>query len=349
MLVCRLPVRWLRCLFVSPFSPLPSTVVMEYLVTVSNTALIEIIGVNGEEWTVSGEGMGDQGVILDNDPEGLFDEAPWTGIWQQGATQQGATLMGVSEDPIDLVLTFKAFGSDDGMPYEEVEARFFQSFDKVKEATIRVTTTDGSRTLKVVKLEQSQLKSAKDPRLGGYSTTILTLRAGWPFWEGDTITSTFLSGTTRVSSGEIIVSNPTDVPIYPKWVVSAPGRWTLPDHDFEDTSGDIRTIELAEQSSSRNLTIDTYPREETYVVSDGSNFAGRMGGVDFLYPIPPRTKEMRLPVSVTGGYEMPGSGGGSSGGSSGSGSSSGSGVFAVRSVQIRMVQHWMRPAGKVYN
>lgn len=285
-------------------------------------ALIEIIGVNGEHWTVSGDGMGDQGVILDIDPEDLFDEAPWTAIWQQGATQQGATLMGVSEDPIDLTLGFKVFAADNGMPWDEVEARFYQSFHKTKPATIRVTTEAGARTLKVVKLERAKLRSKLDPRLVGGSSSIVSLRAPWPFWEGDTVTSTFTTTTTASSSGTVTVSNPTDVDIWLKWTVSAPGKWVLPDKDFEDT-GAPRLIRMQPLATGQTLTIDSYPREETYVVADGSNYAGRMGGVDFLYPVPPRTPPTALPVSVSGHS---------------------SGAFA----QVRMVQHWQRPIGGVY-
>lgn len=292
--------------------------------SVNEAALIEIVGVNGELWTVSGPGMGEQGVILADDLEALFDEAPWTAIWRQGATQEGATLEGVSPEPIDLVLSFETFSSDSGMPWDEVEARFFQSFDTIKEATIRITDNGEARTLRVVKMTNAKMKSKKDPRLIGKATIILTLRAGWPYWEGDTYTSTFApSGVDGVWEGEVIVSNPTDAPIYLEWSISAPGVWHIPDHDFENPESPPHQISLPPLTVGQFLTIDTYPREETYILADGTNFAGRMGGVDFLHPIPPRTPETRLPIRVSGHT---------------------AGAFA----QARMVRHWKRPTGKVY-
>lgn len=291
--------------------------------SINPAALIEIIGVHGEEWTVSGPGMGDQGVMLSADPEGLFDEAPWNGIWQQGATQEGATLLGVATDPIDITLNFETFTTDDGMPWAEVDARFFASFDKIKEATIRVTDQGETRTLRVVKMSEARLKAKKDPRITGHAVTTLSLRAAWPYWEGDTVTSTYVApagGGTH--TGAIILSNPTDVPCFPQWSLSAPGKWTIPDAHFDDEDGPSRLIVLPTLASGQDLTIDTYPTEETYITADGSNYAGRMGGVDFLHPIPDRTPPTELPVSFTG---------------------SAGGV-----AQARMVRYWKRPFGKAY-
>lgn len=284
-------------------------------------ALIEIVGVNGEHWTVSGEGEGDQGVILERDPEGLFDEAPFKTIWQQGATQEGATFLGSVADPIDLVLGFAIFGDEHGtLEWSDVEARFFASFSPSKPARIEVTTEVGKRTLQVVKLEKSKQVSAFDPRIAGYSRLQMTLRAPWPFWEGDTYTSTFVA-TAANSSGHVTVFNPTDRPLWLQWAATAPGKWTIPDYNFEGGAHAARKITTPTLSVGQDLTIDTYPRTETYTAADGSNMAGRFGGVDFLYPVPPGTPETQLPVSVTGGT-----------------------VGGM--IQCRMVHHWQRAQGR---
>lgn len=287
----------------------------------TTTALIEIVGVNGQRWTVSGDGMGDQGVILSDDPEGLFDEAPFTSIWQQGATQEGATLLGSTAEPIDLVLGFQVFEDELGMlEWADVEARFFASFSSTKEARIEVTTEAGRRTLRVLKLEKSKQISRKDPRLSGYSRMELTLRAPWPFWEGDTYSSTF-APTGTGGTGFVTVFNPTDRPLWLQWVATAPGKWGIPDFSFDGGQWADRIITTPTLTAGQDLTIDTYPRYETYVAADGSNIAGRFGGVDFLHPVPPGSPETQLPVVLTGGV-------------------------TGSMIQCRMVHFWQRPQGR---
>lgn len=288
----------------------------------TEVALIEIVGVNGQRWTVSGAGSGDQGVILSDDPEGLFDEAPFTSIWQQGSTQEGATFLGSSTDPIDLVLGFEIYGDEQGtLEWSDVEARFFASFSSTEPARIEVTTEVGKRVLYVLKLEKSKQLNKKDPRILGWSRLQMTLRAPWPFWEGDTYTSTFVAPSSS-ASGHVTVFNPTDRPVWMQWVVTAPGKWTLPDYNFEGGPWSARTITTPTLATGQDLTIDSYPRTETYTAADGSNIAGRFGGVEFLHPIPPGTPETELPVILSGGV----------GGSS--------------MAQCRMVHYWQRPAGR---
>ena len=59
---------------------------------------------------------------------------------------------------------------------------------------------------------------------------------------------------------------------------------------------------------------------DLYVSADGSNIAGRFGGVMFLHPIPPHTEATQLPVKVSGG--SPGA-----------------------SIALRMPRNWRRPFG----
>lgn len=287
--------------------------------SINPTVLIEIIDVNGKHWTVSGQGMGEQGVELDTDPAGLFDEAPFSSIWLQGADQEGATYQGTRIEPMDLVLGFHIFG-DDAAEWEAVDASFFAGFSPSEPATIRVTSPAGVRTLQVVKLEPAKQLSKKDPRLSGYSRTQLTLRAPWPFWEGQTTTSTFVS-TSDAQSGTVTVSNPTDRPMWLQWIATAPGRWIIPDYNFKTGPGSTRKVVTPALALGQDLTIDTYPRNETYVALDGSNIAGRFGGVDFLHSVPPGTPSTTIPVSVEGGA-------------------------VGSSIQCRMVENWQRATGK---
>ena len=302
-------------------------------------AKIAIIGADGSEWVVSGPGMGKQGVELDVAPEGLTDEAPIKQIWQQSAYQEGATLLGTSVEPIDMVLGFHIFGytDDNGRyhPWQEVETRFQRALHHAKPTQIAYDDDGTTRTIDVVKLESNVSKNTRDPRLNQYSLITTTLRAPFPYWKGRTYLQEQVVEPNTTAYFNI--ENNTDTYMWPKWTLSAPGVWLVSDYDYETTpkstdtvlskiakkiaelgGADPSTIEsdpvilaLMERQPRRTvrtpylekgqgLVIDTYPRHETYVAADGSNIAGRMQGVDFLHGIPPYLTNEQVRVSLIG-------------------------------------------------
>lgn len=283
----------------------------------STPALIEIIGVNGERFCVSGPGMGAEGVELATTPEGLHDEAPFKSIWQQSAFQEGATFLGVATEPLDLVLGFNVMPNVDR--WEDVESRFHACFDVETPATIRFTPPgEETRTLKVVKLERIKTTSKIDPRIFNYSNMVVTLRAPWPFWEGETITRELVFNSS--GSQEFTLENKTDRPAWLQWAATAPGQWTIPDYDLSsDSSGDrYRRIVTPNLGPGQALTIDTNPLNESYVAADGSNVSGLFNGVQFLYPVPPHTPPTKFQVTFKG---------------------------ASGAIQARLVENWKRGWG----
>jgi hypothetical protein len=269
------------------------------LYTHGDAALITITGANGETFTVSGPGAGSEGIELATNPEGLIDEAPIKTIWQQSAFQEGATYLGHTIEPLDLVLKFNLVG--DYHDWDDIDSRFHKAFHPQHPATIHYTThSSGTRTLDVVKLEHATTTSTYDPHILQHSTLVLTLRAPYPFWKADTTTHQLTF--TNTSTQTITIENPTDRPIWPQWALSAPGRYELPDYSFvtdpdhPDYPRRARSIITPTLSRGQDLVIDSYPRHETYQVADGSAIAGRFGGVEFLYPIPPHTPP--TPVQV---------------------------------------------------
>src|SRR5699024_10754723 len=102
--------------------------------------------------------------------------------------------------------------------------------------------------------------------------------------------------------------------------MDAPGKWSIPDFSWNDDQWSDRVINAPTLAPGQDLSIDTYPAHEPYVAADGSNIAGRFGGVMFLHPIPHHTEETQLPVKVVGGE--PGA-----------------------SIMLRMPRNWRRPHG----
>lgn len=286
------------------------------------TATIEIVGHDGRRFRVSGPGQGGEGVVLANSPDDLHVEAPITPIYQQGAFQEGATYLGHTVEPKDLVLGFVIDPPFNQDSWEEIESYFFGAFDPVKYARIEYTTPDGEmRYLNVRKHAAMKIASEKDPRIANMSNMVVTLRADWPYWRSPS--PVVYSGKIDTGgSAEFTVSNPTDLDLWLKWTLTAPGKWRVPDYCLtadEGTSLRTRRVITPNLTDGQHLTIDTYPRRETYISADGSNIAGRFAGIDFLYPVPPHTP----PTTYTVTYE-----------------GDGTGTF-----QCRQEHNWLRPWG----
>ncbi len=263
-----------------------------------DSALIEVVGADGSMWTVSGPNAGLEGVELALSPQGLIDEAPIKGVWQQSAFQEGATYLGHAIEPIDLILPFNIVS--DSEDWEDIEQRFHAAWDEVKPSYIVVTTGGERRSLEVVKYESITTKNERDPRLLQWSIMTVTVRAPWPFWVGDTVVSEAKSAD-ETAYMTVTISNPTDRPMWLQWAVSSPGRWTIPDFDWGVGDLPNRKITTPTLTDGQDLTIDTNPMHEPYVAADGSNIAGRFGGVLFQHSVPPHTLPTDVPVKLEGG------------------------------------------------
>lgn len=299
---------------------------MQPFVNTGEPATIEVIGVDDSSWTVSGANQGYEGVVLDAGPQGLA-EAPRNGIWQQSAFQEGSTFLGVTVEPIDLVLGFQIWGDEEN--WQDVSSRFRRAFDYTKQATLQVSTESGTRSLKVQLLEAPQRDQEKDPRLLHYSLEVYTFRAAWPYWEAEDeyVTHKFSSSSlrsvpsrgsssfnalprhvqgtlnlnksaTRYYTGSLTVENPCDTPLWPEWALTSPGSWGISDSSYMDD--DMANRFIVTPTLSAGISIDTYPRNEPYVATDGSNIAGQFGGLLFLNPIPPHTEQTEVPFVYAG-------------------------------------------------
>ncbi|MEJ6013293.1 phage tail protein [Corynebacterium sp. H127] len=279
---------------------------------------LELIGCDGSRWNIHGYAQGAQGVEVMTDVKGLL-EAPVKAIWTQGAFQEGSTYMGFRTEPFDVVLPVEVEGNTT-YNFQLQDSRFRRALGTPDdEFQLRARSSDGLRTLTLRMTEIPEYLGAHDPTTIKKAEYVLQARGAWPRWVGDTDTDTFTAPTGE-GSGFVTVSNPTDTPLYPHWICSAPGKWTLPDFSWSNDRWASRVISTPTLLAGQGLSIDTYPFNEPYVAADGSNIAGRFAGVMFLHPVPPHTPPTEIPVSVTGG-----------------------GPDAA--CQVRMVRNWRRPYG----
>lgn len=279
---------------------------------------IQLHSSTGRVWHIHGEHAGAQGVALLEGAEGFW-EAPIKSVWMQGAFQEGATYVGFRTEPLDVILPIGIYG-ETYAEWSRTDSIFRNDLgDPDTEFSLVAISESGRRELKLRLTDTPVNIRTTDPGKDHYTRLVVQARAGWPRWGGEAEASGFTS-TTGDDSGFVTVSNPTDTWLYPMWVCDAPGKWSLPDFSWRDDQWHDRVITTPTLGGGEALTIDTYPANESYVSANGSNIAGRFGGVEFLFPVPPHTPPTQIPVKVSGG--QPGA-----------------------SVMVRMPRNWRRPRG----
>ncbi|MCM6774661.1 phage tail protein [Nocardia sp. CDC159] len=269
----------------------------------AQAATIEVEGVDGSHWVLAGPGQGREGVELGTTPTGLYD-APVTTIWNSTAFQIGATYGGANWQKRDVVFGVNVYetGSDS---WETVDSAWRKAWAYDRDSKLIVTTEFGARTLHLRMSQQPEFKPLRDPHLKRWGQVTMTCTAGIPWWVEDDVTATAVSTIDTRPEGKsetlrLPVSNPTDQPLWLRWVATAPGLWTLPDFSWADDKNKARVITLPPLAAGQDITVDTDPMEEMIVAADSSSVWARMGGKMFLHSVPPWTPETELPVTVEG-------------------------------------------------
>lgn len=266
-----------------------------------NAAMITLTGVDGSTWTLAGPGRGREGAELATAPSGLYD-APVTTIWNQSAFQTGSSFGGYRTNKRDLVFGINIHESA-GRSWESVDSAWRKAWAYDRDSVLTVTSDFGARSLSLRMSEQPDFKPVKDPHLKQWAKVVMSCTAGNPWWVESDVTASWVSPADTTAggsrSGTVTVSNPTDQPMWLRWVVSAPGQWTLPDFSWAADSFAARTVILPRTAAGQDLTIDTDPMEEMIVARDNTPVWAQMNGVSFMHAVPPYTPATAVPVSVT--------------------------------------------------
>lgn len=261
---------------------------------------VTVVGVDGSEWKVHDRSNAGAPVFLGQDPEGLL-EAPVQTVWQKVAHGAGASFAGVKWEPADLVLQFVVRGTAQ-RSWASVESAWRRAWSYEEQSTLIVNTAEsGARRLKVQMLEAPKVEVEVDPHRRKVSVMVMTLRAADPFWHGLPDVQV-VKAATASGSGSVTVWNPTDRPMWLRWVLQAGARWTLPDFDY---GGGLRTITMPTAYTSRDVAVDTHPLREQITVPGLANAWEYMNGVQFMHPVPAWTEPVEVPVSWTGASGSP--------------------------------------------
>lgn len=269
---------------------------------------IEIIGRDGSEWVISGPGFGQQGVILKPRVSQLID-APVKTLFVPGPF--GEEFAGKRVQRREMVFTVQVGGIDiDPDQWAEIDAAWRWAWDYEQESTMRVSVlnADGSvvsvRYMKLRLLEEPKSYGDRDPYLTGDEEVVMTVTATFPYWRSD---DKVFERTWSSNSGSytFTVSNDGDVPVWPRWSVTAPATWTLPDKSWgndmysravEDAS---RSVVLPALPNGAHASVDSDPRVQTIICVNGYPAQHHWKGKDLLYPLIPGASGS-MPVSFSG-------------------------------------------------
>ena len=274
---------------------------------------------NRETWPVHGLDQGKLGVVLGKGQvEGVYD-APIKAERRSAARQRGGTLVNVNYGVREINLGFHVAGPIYGGPdyYAATDGNFRNSFayepdrwDEDWEPT-RIdweTNLSGTRSLDVLLRDVPDFNPEVDSLVNEYGNPILPLAADQPFWYEPPVITTWSTSSTS-GSGFITVSNPTDVPMFQKWILTR-GRWLVPDVSWRGARGrrfpggpyhDRMVETLTVTSTHGGLTIDMDPMELMVRDANDTNALGQMPvpGQFFMHEIPPYTPPTQLPIAVS--------------------------------------------------
>lgn len=271
---------------------------------------IEVTGWDGSEWVISGPGYGAEGVTLKPQVSQLFD-TPVKTLYVPGPF--GEEYAGKRVQRREMVFTVQV-GSVDMTPEEwaEVDAAWRWAWDFDKESTLTVTTytldEDGdpvpeSRYLKVRMLEEPKAYGDQDPYLTGDNSVVMTVTATFPYWRGADRVYEW-STTSAAANTTLSIANDGDVAVWPRWALSAPGRWTLPDFSWGNdqysrgAADAQRVVGLPALPANAHASVDSDPRVQTIICQNGYPAQQHWRGKDLLYPVMPGAAG-GVPLAVT--------------------------------------------------
>jgi hypothetical protein len=281
-------------------------------------SIITVESWDGDEFPVHGFGAGTRGVWLaeegdGTDFDGMFDP-PVQALYTSTAFQTGATFTGIREDPYDFLLAFHVVGTAE-QPWRSNDSDFRLAWDFVRQSRIRVEVEESTRRLAVRLGSKPRIKTAHDPNGKQYGLSLIPLIGAYPRWVEPDLTDSFVTTTdTTVSgteNGVVRVSNPTPLPMWMRWVLQGTAgiRWTIPDfswgqeelHDRPAGADVARKIVMPPLIAGEHVKIESNPESpDGQFNSDlDTEIYLRTGGVEFMYPIPPRTPPTDIPIAVS--------------------------------------------------
>ncbi|MBY0442817.1 MAG: hypothetical protein K2Q25_11905 [Mycobacteriaceae bacterium] len=263
--------------------------------------IIDVTGVNGDWCRISPPGFS-WGPQLAPGSTGLYD-MPIQTNW--GSYGFGQFFQSWKPKRRDVVWTVDIVNPETGTLLDQDAdlwhvnySRWKAMFSPAAEATVTYTSVDGDRTLGLRTLQSPKPFSANhfegvDPHIFGFGSVVQTMAAELPVYVGTPETFVWEVNHPGTFWFTLPFYNPASVDIWPEWHLTGGAVYQLPDYSFGNEAygrgkaDKGKTVRLAGLLNDEDLDIQTRPDLETFVTSLETQFAGRMAGRDFEYPIPP--------------------------------------------------------------
>lgn len=266
----------------------------------SEQANITIEGVDGSMWAIHGpRSMSSPVRLREGDVGELFD-APFSTVYKGVSGMPGKRFRGLNYAERNIVLRLNIAGAS-GRDWASVDSRFWRALSGERPFRLIVDTElSGRRWLWVRLAEAPKVENSLDPHEQANMMVQIVVTAENPFWQSLPIKDEFVFDGSNWATGGVTVENPGDVPAWPKWVLTAPAKYGLPDVDLStpvDNRLD-RFVYLPFQPTGREVLVDTDPFEEMITANDGTLLWAQMNGQFFQNQLPAHLPQTRLPVYV---------------------------------------------------
>lgn len=207
--------------------------------------IVELVGVNGERFTLAGPDAGDQGVYLGTGITGLY-EPPVKAMYEEPGNYPGARYLNHRVLRRDVVFAVHILNDKGAGSWLSRDSEWRKAWAFDRDSYLYVTTEEsGTRYLKLRLFESPEVSTDTDPNGKTVNTVKMVTVAGDPFWyEDDAVYSATTQTNTTFDpaplpwpwpqpalpteelSITVPVCNPTDQYIFPKWTV--PGSTYAP-------------------------------------------------------------------------------------------------------------------------
>lgn len=258
---------------------------------------VTLEGVDGTIWHLSGQAAWRSPVQLREGSLGDFLDVPVNTSRKSVVGRPGTKFLGSRMLERNLTLPVHVKG-DTLQSFTEADSGFRKALDYDRPAKLIVSTVESGQRWLWVRLSESPVfEGTWDPHVDFRAQYSVSVVADDPLWRSETETSEFLFTGLNWYGGTVTISNPTDVPCWPKWVLTAPAKWVLPDPDI--THGELgRTVVLPFQPLGHEVVVDTDPTVEMITDTGNALLWAQMGGQFFNHQIPARTMPTQIPVAV---------------------------------------------------